>query len=217
MSAMETSKNVAVQGGTFGLGAAVVATQLGLALSTGGALLLLDTLGGAKQVGQQMLTTIRDVEKVVEEKIWNAIAEGQRVAQIPLDKIAESTNAFLDVISVLMERSLGIPVEEHPERSIKERVMVLARKIVEAVNNKVFGDGTRVESAIEYLHDLDKNLGESEDIYQVRDEGSLFNPLLSALAKSPIGTMLTVDPVSISAGTLLFSFLTYAVDFLSLG
>ncbi|PIO52571.1 hypothetical protein TELCIR_26121 [Teladorsagia circumcincta] len=117
-----------------------------------------------------MLNTIRDVEKVVEEKIWNAIAEGQRVAQIPLDKIAESTNAFLDVISVLMERSLGIPVEEHPERSVKERVMVLARKIVEAVNNKVFGDGTRVESAIEYLQDLDKNLGESEDIYQVRDE-----------------------------------------------
>ncbi|VDO56303.1 unnamed protein product [Haemonchus placei] len=249
MSAVETSKNVAIQGGTFGLGAAVVATQLGLALSTGGALLILDTLGGAKNAGQQLLTSVRDAEKVVEEKIWNAVAEGQRVAQIPLDKIAESTNAFLDVIGVLVERSLGIPVEEHPEGSVKERVTVLSRKIVEALNNKVgtpvvvrvwqseadlirakkewalekvgelstsvselktrieneakqystkpeellmksirttsaqlrdnlqalkdkqvFGDGTRVDSAIVYLQDLDKNLAESNDIYQVRDE-----------------------------------------------
>uniref|UniRef100_A0A7I5E5B7 Apolipoprotein b n=1 Tax=Haemonchus contortus TaxID=6289 RepID=A0A7I5E5B7_HAECO len=262
MSAVETSKNVAIQGGTFGLGAAVVATQLGLALSTGGALLLLDTLGGAKNAGQQLLTSVRDAEKAVEEKIWNAVAEGQRVAQIPLDKIAESTNAFLDVIGVLVERSLGIPVEEHPEGSVKERVSVLSRKIVEALNNKahtqvidpvtvqlrnlldtmsknflladlirakkewalekvgelstsvselktrieneakqystkpeellmksirttstqlrdnlqalkdkqVFGDGTRVDSAIVYLQDLDKNLAESNDIYQVRDE-----------------------------------------------
>ncbi|KAK6043143.1 hypothetical protein COOONC_19352 [Cooperia oncophora] len=262
MSAVETSKNVAVQGGTFGIGAAVVATQLGLALSTGGAILLLDTLGGAKNAGQQMLAAVRDAEKVVEEKIWNAIAEGQRVAQIPLDKIAESTNAFLDVISVLVERSLGIPVEEHPEGSVKERVYTLARKIVKAVNERahtqvidpvtaqlrslldtlsknflladmvrakrewalekvgelsssvvelkariekeakeystkpeellmksirttsaqlrenlqalkekqVFGDGTRVDSAIHYLQDLDRNLAESKDIYQVRDE-----------------------------------------------
>lgn len=33
-----------------------------------------------------------------------------------------------------------------------------------------FGDGSRVESLITYLQELDKNLGESNDIYQVRDE-----------------------------------------------
>ncbi|KAK5975357.1 hypothetical protein GCK32_007841 [Trichostrongylus colubriformis] len=261
-SAMETSKNVAIQGGTFGLGAAVVAAQVGLVLTTAGALLLVDSLKGAKKTGQQLLAAICEAEKVVEEKIWSAIAEGQRVAQIPLDKIAESTNAFLDVVNVLLERSLGIPVEEHPESSVKERVKVLARKIVDALNHKahtqvidpvtiqvrslvdtlsknlklaemvrekrewaiekvgelstsvsemktrieneakqlsakpeellmksirttsaqlrdnlqalkekqVFGDGTRVESAIDYLQDLDRNLGESNDIYQVRDE-----------------------------------------------
>ncbi|WKX88755.1 hypothetical protein Q1695_008407 [Nippostrongylus brasiliensis] len=261
-SAVETSKNIAVQGGTFGIGAAVVATQLGLALSTGGALLFLDTIGGAQNAGQNLLSSVRNAEKAVEEKIWNAVAEGQRVAKIPLDKIAESTNAFLDVVSVLVERSLGIPVEEHPESSVKERVTVLAHKIVEVVNNKartqvidpvtvqlrtllehlsgsfvlveqirakrewalekvdelstsvvelknkieteakqystkpeellmksirttssqlrdnlkalkdkqVFGDGSRVDSAIVYLQELDKNLGESNDIYQVRDE-----------------------------------------------
>ncbi|VDO83986.1 unnamed protein product [Heligmosomoides polygyrus] len=261
-SAVETSKNIAVQGGTFGIGAAVVATQLGLALSTGGALMLLDTLGGAQQAGQNMLSSVRDAEKAVEEKIWKAVAEGQRVAKIPLDKLTESTNAFLDVVSVLVERSLGIPVQENPESSVKERVSSLAHKIVETVNNKahtqvidpvtthlrslleqlsgsfilmdlvrekrewaiekvgdlsssvmelktrlegeakqhsakpeeflmktirttstqlrdnlktlkekqVFGDGTLVDSAIVYLQELDKNLGESNDIYQVRDE-----------------------------------------------
>lgn len=56
--------------------------QLGLALSTGGALMLLDTLGGAQQAGQNMLSSVRDAEKAVEEKIWKAVAEGQRVAKV---------------------------------------------------------------------------------------------------------------------------------------
>ncbi|KIH46056.1 hypothetical protein ANCDUO_23893, partial [Ancylostoma duodenale] len=81
MSAVETSKNVAIQGGTVGLGAAVVATQLGLALSAGGANLILNTIGGAQNAGQRLLTSIRDAEKMMEEKIWSAVAEGQRVAQ----------------------------------------------------------------------------------------------------------------------------------------
>ncbi|EYC23470.1 hypothetical protein Y032_0015g2664 [Ancylostoma ceylanicum] len=264
MYAVETSKNVAIQGGTVSLGAAVVATQLGLALSAGGANLILNTIGGAQNAGQRLLTSIRDAEKMMEEKIWSAVAEGQRVAQIPVDKLAESTNAFLDVVSVLVERSLGVTVEEVPDSSVKDRVSRLAHKIVEALSNKahthvidplntqlhgllehlsksfiladlvrekrewalekveelsssvsdlktrfeneakqysakpeellmksirttsvqlrdnleqlkdngqkIFGDGTRVESLITYLQELDKNLGESNDIYQVRDE-----------------------------------------------
>ncbi|VDM72991.1 unnamed protein product, partial [Strongylus vulgaris] len=138
MNAVETSKNVAIQGGTVGLGAAVVATQIGLALSAGGANLILNTIGGAQNAGQRLLASVREAEKMMEEKIWGAIAEGQRVAQIPVDKLAESTNAFLDVISVLVERSLGVTVEEVPESSVKDRVSRLARKIVEALSNKVF-------------------------------------------------------------------------------
>lgn len=34
----------------------------------------------------------------------------------------------------------------------------------------MFGDGTRVENAITYLQDLDGQLGQADDIYQVRDE-----------------------------------------------
>lgn len=261
-SAAETSKNIAVHTGTLGLGAAVVATQLSLTLSTGGALWFLNTLGGVQQAGQNLLTSVRDAEKMVEEKIWSAVAEGQRVAKIPIDKVAESTNAFLDVVSVLVERSLGITVQENPESSVADRVSTLARKVVEALNDKahkqvidpvttqlrglldhlsrsfvladlirskrewalekveelstsvtdlkarieteakqccmkpeellmrsirststqlrenlkalkdkqVFSDGTRLDSAIVYLQELDTSLGESDDIYQVRDE-----------------------------------------------
>lgn len=260
--AVETSKNIAVQTGTFGIGAAVVATQLSLALSTGGALLFLDTLGGAQRAGQNLLSSVHNAEKAVEERIWSAVAEGQRVAKIPLDKLSESTNAFLDVVNIVVERTLGIPAEENPEKPAKERITILARKIVEALSSKahshvidpvhaqlrvlldnlsksflladlvrnkrewalekveeisssvsdlkarieseakqysakpeellmktirstsiqlrdnlkalkekqVFGDGTRVDSAIVYLQDLDKKLGESNDIYQVTDE-----------------------------------------------
>lgn len=57
--------------------------------------------------------------------------------KIPVDKLAESTNAFLDVVSVLVERSLGVTVEEVPDSSVKDRVSRLAHKIVEALSNKV--------------------------------------------------------------------------------
>ncbi|KHJ88531.1 hypothetical protein OESDEN_11673 [Oesophagostomum dentatum] len=81
-NAVETSKNVAIQGGTVGLGAAVVATQLGLALSAGGANLILNGIGGAQNAGQRLFASICEAEKMMEEKIWAAISEGQRVAQV---------------------------------------------------------------------------------------------------------------------------------------
>ncbi|VDM60435.1 unnamed protein product, partial [Angiostrongylus costaricensis] len=221
-SIVETSKNIVVKGGTFGIGAAVVAAQLSLALSSGCALLIINSVGEAHRTGQEFLSSIRNTEKAVEQKIWAAVEEGIRVAKIPVDKVTEGTNIFLDVVSVLVERSFGIVVEENADCSVKQRVSHLAHKIVDAFNNKVlfdfnflsilsslhfdeakeyrtrpeellmrtirstsvqlrdnlqalkdkqiFSDGTKVDSLIAYLHELDRNLGESNNIYEVRDE-----------------------------------------------
>ncbi|KJH47533.1 hypothetical protein DICVIV_06374 [Dictyocaulus viviparus] len=259
---VETSTDFAVRGGTFGLGAAVVATQVSLTLSTGCALLILNTIEEARKAGLSMLCAIRNAEQLIEQKIWHAVNEGIRVAKVPAAKLAESTNVFLDVVSVLVERSFGIVVEDNVECSVKQRVTVLAQKIVEAINDKarskviepfsnhvrflidqlskkfalvdlilskhewvlgkvielsssihdmkirieneaiecrtrpeevlmksirsissklkdnlqalkdkqIFGDGTKLESLINYLQEIDKNLGESNDIYEVRNE-----------------------------------------------
>ncbi|KAJ1373726.1 hypothetical protein KIN20_036216 [Parelaphostrongylus tenuis] len=261
-SVMETSKYVVVQGGTFGIGAAVVATQLSLALSSGCALLFINSVGEVQKTGQEFLNSILNAEKAVEQKIWAAVEEGMRVAKIPVDKVTEGTNIFLDIASVLVERSFGIVIEENADSSVKQRVSLLSRKIVDAFNNQahskvidpvtaplrvlldqlrksfvlvdyvrdkgewalekvgglsssvydlktrieseakeystrpeellmrtiqstssqlsenlqalkdkqIFGDGTKVESFIAYLHELDTNLGESNNIYEVRDE-----------------------------------------------
>ncbi|CAJ0596149.1 unnamed protein product [Cylicocyclus nassatus] len=237
MNAVETSKNLAIQGGTVGLGAAVVATQIGLALSAGGANLVINTIGGVHHVGQRVLASVCEAEKAMEEKIWAAIAEGQRVAQIKIEDVPESSvrdrvkriasktvealsskarivlnpvsaqlhglieqlNKSFILVDLVREkrewaqgkvdelsssvaelktrleneaRQLKTKPEELLMKSIRGTSVQLRNNLERLKGNgqRVFGDVGRVESAINYLHNLDKNLGESNDIYQVRDE-----------------------------------------------
>uniref|UniRef100_A0A0K0CSZ7 Uncharacterized protein n=1 Tax=Angiostrongylus cantonensis TaxID=6313 RepID=A0A0K0CSZ7_ANGCA len=220
---------------------------LSLALSSGCALLIINSVGEAHRTGQEFLSSIRSTEKAVEQKIWAAVEEGLRVAKIPVDKVTEGTNIFLDVVSVLVERSFGIVVEENADCSVKQRAhskvidpliaplrvlldqlrksfilvdyvrgkgewalekvgglsssvydlklrieseakeyrtrpeellmrtirstSVQLRDNLQALKDKqIFSDGTKVDSLIAYLHELDRNLGESNNIYEVRDE-----------------------------------------------
>ncbi|KHJ79168.1 hypothetical protein OESDEN_21192 [Oesophagostomum dentatum] len=57
-------------------------------------------------------------------------------------------------------------------KSIRTTSVQLRENLQQLKDNglKIFGDSTRVESLVTYLQDLDKNLGESNDIYEVRDE-----------------------------------------------
>lgn len=48
---------------------------------------------------------------------------------------------------------------------LKEELEMLKER-----GQEMFGEGTWVENAIEYLKDLDEQLGEADDIYQIRDE-----------------------------------------------
>lgn len=136
MWAVETGKSAAVHGGTVGLGAAVLATQLGLSLSAGGAGLLLDSLGAAQGAGRRVFSSVKHAEHLVEEKIWMAVAEAQRIAKIPVDKASESTHSLLDIVRVLVERALQIRLDENPEATIRQRVTHMATAVVGALSNK---------------------------------------------------------------------------------
>uniref|UniRef100_A0A8R1HLG1 Uncharacterized protein n=1 Tax=Caenorhabditis japonica TaxID=281687 RepID=A0A8R1HLG1_CAEJA len=260
----ETGKSVAIVGGTFGIGAAVVLTQFSLALSAGGAALILDKVDNAKKLGTSAISTIREAELAVEHRILSAIHQAQRIAMVPVGKATENTNALLDILDGAVQKGLGVEVPAAVDQTITQRIKNLASIIVQGVNNKahdhvidpinervrsyleqlsksfvlldvirekkvwviektnelstsvydfkttleneaeqyklapeqmlmkhiqssseslatqlktlrekgqnVFGDGTRIDSTIDYLEKLKTNLSEAENVYKVRDE-----------------------------------------------
>lgn len=79
---LETGKNAAVQTGTLALGAAVLGTQLGLHLSVEGANLVLDGAGAVADRGKGAITSVKQMEQAMEERIWSTITEAQRLAMV---------------------------------------------------------------------------------------------------------------------------------------
>ncbi|CAI5437943.1 unnamed protein product [Caenorhabditis angaria] len=263
-NAVETGKNAAIVGGTFGIGAAVVLTQFSLALSAGGAALVLDQVDSAKQLGSSAISTLKDAELAIEHKIVSAVQQAQRIAMVPVEKISENTMSLLDILDAAVERALALQVTNPADATISQRISNLAGVIVKGLSNKahnhvidplngqvrvlleqlsrsfvlvdvmrskqvwvkekveelsasvsdlkkqfeneaaqykvapeevlmrsirntssqlgarlkslrekgqnVFGDGTRIDSAIDYLENLESSLGDAQDVYKVRDE-----------------------------------------------
>lgn len=263
-TAVETGKNAAIVTGTFGIGAAVVLTQFSLALSAGGAALVLDGVDNAKKIGSNAISSIKEAELAVEHRIFSALHQAQRIAMVPVEKAAENTNALLDILDGAVQKGLNIEVPPSVNLTVVQRVKNLASIIVQGVNNKahdhvidpinekarvyleqlsqsfvlldiirekktwvvektnelsqsvvdfknrmeeeanqykvapeemlmkhiqssseslaaqlkalrekgqnVFGDGTRIESTVDYLEKLKTSLAEAENVYQVRDE-----------------------------------------------
>lgn len=263
-TAVESGKNAAIVTGTFGIGAAVVLTQFSLALSAGGAALVLDQVDNAKKLGTSAISTIKEAEMAVEHRIYSALHQAQRIAMVPVEKLTENTNSLLDILDGAVQKGLNIEVPPSINLTITQRVKNLASLIVQGVNNKahdhvidpitertrvyleqlsqsfvlldiirekktwviekgneltasvsdfktkleqeasqykvapeemlmkhiqstsehlstqlkalrekgqnVFGDGTKIESTVDYLEKLKTSMSEAGDVYQVRDE-----------------------------------------------
>ncbi|CAA95854.1 Perilipin-1 homolog [Caenorhabditis elegans] len=263
-TAVESGKQAAIVGGTFGIGAAVVLTQFSLALSAGGAALVLEQVDSAKKLGSSAISTIKEAELAVEHRIFSALHQAQRIAMVPVEKITENTNSLLDILDGAVQKGLNIEVPPSVNLTIGQRVKNLASLIVQGVSNKahdhvidpinerarnyleqlsqsfvlldivrekktwvieksnelstsvfdfkktleeeaqkykvapeemlmkhiqstseqlstqlqslrekgqnVFGDGTKIDSTIDYLENLKKNFTDAEDVYKVRDE-----------------------------------------------
>ncbi|CAI2311609.1 unnamed protein product [Caenorhabditis sp. 36 PRJEB53466] len=134
--AVETGKNAAIVGGTFGIGTAVVFTQFSLAITAGGASLVLEGVDRTKKIGTSAITTIRDAEQAVEHRIISAVQQAQRIAMVPVEKIAENTNALLDILDGAVQKGLKVEVPPAVNMTIPQRIKSLASLIVQGVNNK---------------------------------------------------------------------------------
>lgn len=134
---LENGKNAAIHTGTMALGASVLATQLALQITIGSANLVLDGAGAVVSAGKGVVTSVRQTEHAVEEKIWTAIAEAQRMAKVPVDKTAEMTHSFLDIVNALVERTLHVNIQNEPETSVKDRVKNLAHAVVSGLTARV--------------------------------------------------------------------------------
>ncbi|EFP06604.1 CRE-MDT-28 protein [Caenorhabditis remanei] len=135
-TAVESGKQAAIVTGTFGIGAAVVLTQFSLALSAGGAALVLDQVDNAKKLGTSAISTIKEAELAVEHRIYSALHQAQRIAMVPVEKATENTNALLDVLEGAVQKGLNVEVTPAVGASITQRVKNLAALIVKGVNNK---------------------------------------------------------------------------------
>lgn len=136
-NAVETGKQAAIVGGTFGIGAAVVLTQFSLALSAGGAALVLDQVDSAKKAGSSAISTLREAELAVEHRIYSALHQAQRIAMVPVEMIADNTNGLLDILDAAVEKGLGTSVPPSAGLTITQRVKNLASVIVQGVSTKV--------------------------------------------------------------------------------
>ncbi|CAI4221782.1 unnamed protein product [Auanema sp. JU1783] len=150
--ALENGKVAAVHGTTVGLGAAVLATQFGLALSAGGAEILLDSLNSAKGAGRRVIYSIKQLEEALVQRIWACIHEVQRLANIPISHLTETTHSLLDLIRALVEKSLSLQIKESPDQSVGERVTGIASAIVSSLRSKAY------DSVIDPINDKTKVL-----------------------------------------------------------
>lgn len=134
--ALENGRNAVVYGGTMGLGAAVLTTQLGAQLVAGGANLTYDGVKAVHAGGRR--ATVTFIEKVhrLETVIWDTLEETKRVAKIPVDKAAEASHSVLDIVRVLVERALQVNVVATPEDTLRQRVTNIATAIATGLTTR---------------------------------------------------------------------------------
>ncbi|VDM25029.1 unnamed protein product [Toxocara canis] len=127
---LDVTKSAAVTTSMIGIGAAVVAAQLSLALGVAGANLLLDSLIISKRIGGNMLTSAKDAEKAMEQRFFNFIQQAQGAVQVPMAKLSEQANCFLDIANAVVDRVLGLNSEvDPPECTVGERLTRLGRRL----------------------------------------------------------------------------------------
>jgi len=135
--ALDMTKNAALTGGTMTLNLALVSAQLSLIASAAVASFVLDGVILTKNVGTAAVATGFAVEKAVEERIYSMIEKSRELAKVPVDKLNEHANGFLDIANAVVNNYLQLPEDEDPEKpdsTIGQRVTRLAHRIVWKTN-----------------------------------------------------------------------------------
>jgi len=140
-SVVDKAKSTAVTTATIGLGTAVVATQLSLALGVASASLVLDSIIFSKRVSGSLYRSGVDTEQAAQHRLttlfYDSLTRTRALAGIPMIKLNEQANVLLDVSNALADRFLQLPTEsEQVDAGIGQRVVCLGRRVSGAVQHR---------------------------------------------------------------------------------
>uniref|UniRef100_A0A0N5AP95 Perilipin n=1 Tax=Syphacia muris TaxID=451379 RepID=A0A0N5AP95_9BILA len=111
---VDVTKNTAITTTTIGIGAAVVISQLIISLGLSGTNWLIDSVIAVRETSNNVVGRIKDSEKVLEDRFKSYVEQVQNLAQVPITKLTDQANIFLDIANRVMDRLLGVESEADP-------------------------------------------------------------------------------------------------------
>ncbi|CAJ0584890.1 unnamed protein product, partial [Mesorhabditis spiculigera] len=127
------SRGQASKCGTLTVGAGVIASQILLAITAASAALLLD---GMKLVKAKSAGSLHPAKVRVMNAYEGVRGTVERPLRFATEKSSDVLNAVLDVVSAILEKSLGLEIPSAQESSVLERVKAVIRGLYEFVTLK---------------------------------------------------------------------------------
>jgi hypothetical protein len=129
-SAADKAVNVASYTAALSVGLAVVATQMGVIVTTSAVNAFLTSLLYTKQAGTNALESASHARTNVENIIRSALEQSQQIAKVPAEKANEHANSFLDIANAVFDRLLGLPEASEPaDAAISDRIIFLSNRV----------------------------------------------------------------------------------------
>uniref|UniRef100_A0A914YGY4 Uncharacterized protein n=1 Tax=Panagrolaimus superbus TaxID=310955 RepID=A0A914YGY4_9BILA len=142
------------------IGLAVVATQMGVLVTTSAVNAFLTSLLYTKQAGTTALESAAHARSNVENIIHSALEQSQKIAKVPAEKANEHANTFLDVANTVFDRLLGLPEASEPADSqISDRIIFLSNRVTKFCHSEIWRGSNIV---VENIFDSDDN----EDFFE---------------------------------------------------
>lgn len=155
---VDITKSTAVTTTTISIGAAVVISQLIISLGLTGTNWLIDSVIFVKQAGGSAVGRIRETEKLLEDRFRNYVGCAQNMAQVPISKLTDQANIFLDIANSIMDRIFGLESEADPiESSIGTRLFRMVSRFSQVLQDRAHDNiidpmANQMHSAMEQLN-----------------------------------------------------------------
>jgi hypothetical protein len=152
-SAMDKTVNVASYTAALSIGLAVVATQMGVIVTTSAVNAFLTSLLYTKQAGTNALESASNARSNVENLIRSALEQTQQIAKVPKEKANEHANNFLDIANAVFDRLLGLPEASEPaDAAISDRILFLTNRVTGSLLHRFNKDGPQMEQQNGHHH-----------------------------------------------------------------
>ncbi|GMR37908.1 hypothetical protein PMAYCL1PPCAC_08103, partial [Pristionchus mayeri] len=135
-SCVDRVTRVIVDLSTLSIGVAVIAVQGSLALSVGGASILLDGVDTVKHGSVDAWEASREKGREVIEYTRLQISETIRVACIPLRFATHHLHSFLDLVEGLLENKIDMPVIVSPTANLVTRISASLSAVSTGLNQR---------------------------------------------------------------------------------